>query len=418
MRRSVDRRNFLSTAGAGALSLACAPSLRASGSSAKNDRVAVGMIGVGSLGTSHLRTMLRFEDVDVVAVADPDARHVDRALALSEKMTGYGDYRRLLDRKDLDAVMVVTPDHWHAICSIHAMEAGLDVYCEKPLTLTIAEGRAVADTANRYGTVFQTGTQQRSGARFRQACELVRNGKLGKIERVHVVIGRGPVRTRAQAKNEAKPAELDWEMWQGPAPARPYERERCHYEFRWFYDYSGGKLTDWGAHHHDIVQWALGMERSGPVEVVGAGTFPADNIFETAVDFDVNYTYAGGVRVHTTGAGENGIRFFGSDGELFVSRSRIAATNPEILDIERDALDIKLEVSPGHHRNWLDCIRSRKQPISNAEDGHRSATMCHLGNLAIRLRRRLRWDPVRERFREDEAANRLLDKPRRGTWSL
>lgn len=419
MDRSIPRRSFLAGAATTSSLALSAPLSAGARSIAKNEKFAVGVIGVGSLGNGmHVSRMLSFPDVDLVAVADPDKRHVDRAVARREGITGYRDYRRLLDRKDLDAFIIATPDHWHAICSIHAMESGLDVYCEKPLTLTIGEGRAIADAAARYGTVFQTGTQQRSGGQFRQACELVRNGKLGKIERVHVCIGRGPYRKRKDLKNESKPDALDWDLWLGPAPATPYQRERCHYEFRWFFDYSGGKMTDWGAHHHDIVQWALGMRDSGPIKVRGSGSFPEDNIFETAVDFEVEYEYPGGIKMTTTGKGENGIRFFGTEGELFVSRGRIESKPAELLELDRAGFEVQLERSPGHHRNWLDCIRSRRRPISDAEDGHRSATVCHLGNLAIQLGRTLHWDPVRERFRSDEAANRLIDKPRRGAWSL
>ncbi|MCB9890936.1 MAG: Gfo/Idh/MocA family oxidoreductase [Planctomycetes bacterium] len=414
--RRASRRHFLASVGSGAIALA--GSAKAAPRALANDRVRFGMIGVGSLGTAHLGTLLGMPDVEVVAVADPDARHVERARSRSSRIDGYRDFRDLLNRSDLDAVMVVTPDHWHALASIRAMEAGLDVYCEKPLTLTVAEGREVADTAKRLGAVFQTGTQQRSSKQFRQAAELVRNGKLGKLERVHVSLGQGPMRPRAQLKNEAKPSELDWDLWLGPAPAVPYMVERCHYEFRWFFDYSGGKMTDWGAHHLDIVQWALGATSSGPVQVVAKGVFPENNIFETPVDFDVDYVYPNGVTVHVTGGGENGITFFGTEGRLFVSRSRIDAEPKDILGIDRDDLSIRLEVSPGHHRNFLDCIRSRRAPIADAENGHRSATVCHLGNIAMRLGRSLRWDPVRERFLDDDAACRLLDKPRRGAWSL
>ncbi len=412
----LPRRHFLASLGAGAVALQSG--ITAAPRRLAVDRLSFGVIGVGSLGMAHLNTLLGLADVDVVAVADPDARHVERARARGTKIKGYRDYREMLGHEKLDAVIVVTPDHWHALASLHAMEAGCDVYCEKPLTLTIGEGRAVADAAKRYSAVFQTGTQQRSQGTFRQAAELVRNGKLGDLLRVKVVLGQGPQRSRAQRKNSAQPHELDWNLWLGPAPAVPYMEERCHYEFRWFYDYSGGKLTDWGAHHLDIVQWALGMNLSGPVQVTGTGVWPADNLFETAVDFDVAYDYANGVRVEVTGEGENGITFFGSEGVLFVSRSRISAEPQELLALPRDELAVQLEVSPGHHRNFIDCMRSRRAPISDAENGHRSATVCHLGNIAMQLGRSLRWDPVRERFLDDEAACRLLDKPRRGTWSL
>jgi predicted dehydrogenase len=300
--------------------------------------------------------------------------------------------------------------------AVHACAAGKDVYCEKPLSLTVADGRAMAGAARRWGTVFQTGTQQRSDARFRHACELVRNGRLGKLQSVHVVLGEGP--TSEWQADAAPPAHLDWDAWLGPAPWVPYNEKRCHYTFRWFYDYSGGKLTDWGAHHLDIVQWALGTEQSGPVAVEARGVWPVTNFFETAVDFEVDYAYANGVTVHATGKGENGITFQGADGEVFVSRSAIHARPQEILDTPVGGDRIVLEASNDHHGNWLSCIRSRRRPISDVEVGHRSASVCHIGNIAMLLGRPLRWDPAAERFEGDEAANRMLRKPTRGAWTL
>ena len=356
-------------------------------------------------------------DVEMRAVCDVDASRVESTIKKTKgKAKGFKDYRELLQMPGLDAVIVVTPDHWHALQSIHAMEAGLDVYCEKPLTLTVAEGRELSDAAQRLGRVFQTGTQQRSAANFRWACELVRNGVIGKLERVRAVIGRGPT-SKAEPDGKAPP-ELDWDMWLGPAPWVPYNRKRCHYTFRWYYDYSGGKMTDWGAHHHDIVQWALGMQHSGPVSVDARGTWPVDNFFETAVDFDVHYEYANGVTLHTTGKGENGITFYGSEGELFVARGKIRANPSKLLDSKVGTMPLKLYASTNHHRNWIDCLRTRELPISDVEQSHRTATVCHIGNIAMRLGRKLRWNPEVERFVGDEEANRMLSKPRRGDWRV
>jgi predicted dehydrogenase len=353
---------------------------------------------------------------DVVAVADPDQAHVERAVQRAGGRTkGYRDYRHLLDHRDVDAVLIATPDHWHALNAVHACEAGKDVYCEKPLSLTIADGRAIADAAARHRRVFQTGTQQRSSSQFRRACELVRNGALGRLIDVDVCLGTGP--TSGFVADRAPPAGLDWELWLGPAPRRPYNEKRCHYNFRWFYEYSGGKLTDWGAHHLDIVQWALGTEHAGPLAVEATGVHPADNFYETAVEFDVRYTYPGGVTVAAHGAGENGVTFRGTEGTLFVSRSTIRTEPQEILD-RRTALPIALPESRDHHRNWVDCLRSRAEPISGAEASHRSATVCHLGNIAMQLGRKLAWDAAREEFTGDDAANRLRERPLRGAWRL
>ncbi|MFQ5504838.1 MAG: Gfo/Idh/MocA family protein [Planctomycetota bacterium] len=412
MHAAISRRDFLLAAGCSV----ALPRLASARGYPANERIGLGLIGVGGLGGGfHLPKVLRIEDLEVLAVADVDAEHLDKAVAKTGgRASGYRDYRRILERSDIDAVLIATPDHWHALCAVHAMEAGKDVYCEKPLALTIKEGRAIARAARSSGRVFQTGTQQRSDRRFRRASELVRNGRLGSLEEVRVVLGKAP--TSAWVADSEAPACLDWNFWLGPAPLVPYNRKRCHYTFRWFLDYSGGKMTDWGAHHLDIVQWALGTELGGPVRVEASGVFPADNFYETAVDFDVRYEYANGVRVRVAGSGRNGVTFRGSAGELFVSRSEIRATPAEILDSE--AGPIRLYESRDHHRNWIDCIRSRRPPVSDAEIGHRSATVCHLGNIAMALGRKLVWDPAAERFPEDEAANRLLHKPMRSPWTL
>jgi predicted dehydrogenase len=413
----MHRRDFLAGAAAGAAALSTSPLRALTARPAANDRIGLGLIGVGDLGYGHhLSKVLSMDVFDVVAVADPDQAHVERAVQRAGGRTkGYRDYRHLLDHRDVDAVLIATPDHWHALNAVHACEAGKDVYCEKPLSLTIADGRAIADAAARHRRVFQTGTQQRSSSQFRRACELVRNGALGRLIDVDVCLGTGP--TSGFVADRAPPAGLDWELWLGPAPRRPYNEKRCHYNFRWFYEYSGGKLTDWGAHHLDIVQWALGTEHAGPLAVEATGVHPADNFYETAVEFDVRYTYPGGVTVAAHGAGENGVTFRGTEGTLFVSRSTIRTEPQEILD-RRTALPIALPESRDHHRNWVDCLRSRAEPISGAEASHRSATVCHLGNIAMQLGRKLAWDAAREEFTGDDAANRLRERPLRGAWRL
>lgn len=274
----------------------------------------------------------------------------------------------------------------------------------------------MSDTARRYDRVFQTGTQQRSDYRFRWACELVQNGKLGRVDRVRVVTGRG--KQGEEVPNTAPPEELDFDFWLGPSPVVPYNKKRCHYDFRWWYDYSGGRITDWGAHHHDIAQWGLGMELTGPTKIDGRGEWPDTNFFETAADYEVDYTYANGVQMHTTTRGRNGITFYGDKGELFVARGAIEATPKEILDDKVGTMPIRLPVSNSHHGNFVDCIRSRQHPISDVELSHRSATVCHLGNISMLLGREVEWDPDREIFVGDEAANRMLARPRRAEWEV
>lgn len=390
---------------------------------APSDRVIVGSIGTGDLGRRHhlANRLLPNPRIEVAAVCDVDRNHRNQAaqdvLARTGKQVGvYKDFRDLCDRPDLDAVLIAVPDHWHALAAIYAMEAGKDVYCEKPLTLTIEEGKKMVQAARRYGTVIQTGSQQRSDGRFRQACQLVRNGNIGKLERVDTHIGE--IDSGSWQPYTTPPPELDWNFWLGPAPYAEYSPNRCHYQFRWYYDYSGGKMTDWGAHHNDIAQWGIGADGSGPVKVSGTGTFHPDGPHDVPGTFDVKYTYANGVEVHCHAAGENGVKFTGSDGWIFVSRGRIEASDPELLKIELPLDGSLLYVSNDHHENWLDCIQTRERPICDVEIGHRSATVCHLGNIAIKLGRELAWDPVKEQFVGDDQASLLVSKPMRAPWHL
>jgi len=295
------------------------------------------------------------------------------------------------------------------------MRAGKDVYCEKPLTLTIAEGRDIVNATKRHGRVLQTGSQQRSDARFRLACELVRNGRVGRLRSVETHLPGGPVGGPFEAK--AVPADFDWNLWLGPAPMTQYLPERTHGNFRWWLEYSGGMLTDWGAHHNDIAQWALGMDDSGPLSVMATGKNPplvGSNAYNTFPEFDVTYAYPNGVTLRCTNQGENGVLFTGDEGWIFVSRGRIGASDPKILEAPLPATATRLQATPDHVQDFLDCVRSRKNPICHAEVGHRSVTVCHMANVSLQLNgRKLDWDPRAERFRNDEEANRLLSRPRR-----
>jgi predicted dehydrogenase len=400
-----------------------ADTLRLEDHPAPSDRVVVGVIGTGDLGRRHhlANMLLKNERVEVAAVCDVDRNHRDEAGQTVRTATGkrigiYHDFRRLLEQKDIQAVLIATPDHWHALTAIAAMEAGKDVYCEKPLSLTIDEGKAMVAAARRYGTVFQTGSQQRSDERFRQACELVRNGKIGTLVKVTTHIGGiGPGEWEAP---RTPPAELDWNFWLGPAPYAEYSPNRCHYEFRWYLDYSGGKMTDWGAHHIDIAQWGIGAEGSGPVEVDGKGEFFEMGPHDVPGDFEIRYQYASGVELICYSRGENGVKFYGTKGWVFVNREKIEASDSEILRTEWGSHDIRLYKSDHHHNNWLDCIASRERCICDVEIGHRSITVCHIGNISMLLRRPLKWDPVKEEFVGDEAANRMMSRPMRSPWHL
>ncbi len=434
----VSRRGFLGRSLAG-LSLAALPSWyaqevaaaeldRAAQETKKvsaNDHINIAVIGSGGSkggfrqGLGVTRNMARRPGVKVVAACDVDKQHREEAAAgFGPDCKAYADFREVLDRKDIDAVVIGTPDHWHTYIAIAAMKKGKDVYCEKPLTLFIEEGRKISDAQKKTGKVLQVGSQQRSDARFRLACELVRNGRIGKIKRVEARLPNGSKGGPFQASTP--PADFDWDMWLGPAPWTEYVKERTHGSFRHWYEYSGGMMTDWGAHHLDITQWGLGMDDSGPIAVESTGMLPAHpRGYNCAVDFEVTYTYPGDITVLAMSKNENGVRFEGDAGWIFVSRSRIEASDEKLLKEPLSEGATRLYASNDHVGNFLECLRTRKDPICTAEIGHRSATVCHLGTASLRLGgRRLEWDAKKEEFIKDEEANGLLARPYRKPWKL
>jgi predicted dehydrogenase len=327
----------------------------------------------------------------------------------------------LLDRKDIDAVVISTPDHWHALMTTDACRAGKDVYCEKPLTLFIAEGRKMVEVARQTGRIVQTGSQQRSDSRFRQAAELVRNGAIGKVEQVMVGIPK-PNHAAKSLPDSDPPSELNYNLWLGPAPERPYNVNRVHYNFRFFWDYSGGQMTNFGAHHIDIAQWALGMDSSGPIAAEGTATYPEDKrLCEVTQTCRVTLTYANGTKVVVGQEQKDipeGCTFVGEKGRLFVDRKQITASVPAILKTELGADAVRLYVSTSHPQNWLDCIKSRQSPVADVEIGHRTATACHLANIAVRLGRRIQWDPAAEQMIGDAEAAAMTVRPYRAPWKL
>ena len=391
-----------------------------------NDQINVGVIGPGGSkggyrqGLHDTRNIASKPGVKVVAACDVEDLHLSEAAeTFGPDCKKYHDFRDLLARKDIDAVVSGTPDHWHAYICIAAMKAGKDVYCEKPLTLTIDEGKKIVRVWRDTGAVFQTGSQQRSDDRFRLACELVRNGRIGKIKRVEAHLPGGP--TGGPFATQPPPKGFDWKMWQGPSPDTDYIPERTHGNFRWWLEYSGGMMTDWGAHHNDIAQWGLGMDRTGPVKTVASGDGPkiCQNCYNTFPAFEVHHTYADGAPLITTNQGENGVHFEGESGWIFVSRGKIAASDQKLLDEPLPSNAVRLYNSGDHARDFVDCIRSRKQPICDAEIGHRSVTVCHLGNISLRLGgRELHWDPKKEFFIGDEEANALLKMPTKREWRV
>ncbi|MFG0251576.1 MAG: Gfo/Idh/MocA family protein, partial [Phycisphaerales bacterium JB038] len=394
-----------------------------------SNRLTMGVIGCGGMGNANLGAFLRQAEVQVVAVCDPDRGHREATRQRIEKhyagrsATGdfkgcdaYNDYRDLLARDDIDAVIQATPDHWHGLIVTAAAKAGKDIYGEKPLSLTIAQGRVMSDNVRRYQRVFQTGSQQRSSWQFRHACELVRNGRIGTVHRVTCGLPTGP---STGAKESAPvPEGFDYDLWLGPAPWRPYCEGRTHWNFRWILDYSGGQVTDWGAHHIDIAHWGLGLTRTGPVEVEGVGEFPAEGLWDAATNYRFVAKYATGVEITITNKFENGVKFEGDDGWVFVNRSRIDAEPKSLLEERFGPGEVRLLQSPGHHRNFLDCVKSREEPIAPIEQAHRTITVAHLGNIAMKLGRKVRWNPDTEMFVNDPAAERLKDRALREPWRL
>lgn len=415
---------------------------RAASGQNPSELIRVGFIGVGNQGSGNLKRLLQ----NATAVCDVDSTRTAEAKKLVEEKNGracaiFGDYRRMLESKDIDAVVVSTPDHWHALPTIHACQAGKDVYCEKPLTLTISEGKAMRNAARHHRRIVQTGSQQRSDAKFLKACEYVRNGRLGKIRRVLVGLNGVNWMKDPVVPDSAPPADLDYNFWLGPAPQRPYNKHRVHYFFRFFWDYSGGQMTNWGAHHLDITQWALGRDQSGPSEIIATAGFDPEKRFEVPNRFEITYKYDDGVVVECRSpdaevaalipdkkpevgkildgkAKFTGCIFEGEKGLLYVNRGAVRVWPSEIFNAPIAPSDTRLYASTNHFQNWLDCIKSRELPICDVGIGHRSATMCHLGNLAIRLGRKLRWDPTGEEFVDDAEASGWIGKPYRSPWSL
>lgn len=423
------RRSFLKTsAAAGALLTLPATTYRAALLAAQkpSESVRIACIGVGAQGRGNMGAVKK----NVVAVCDVDKDRVAAAAADLEKAgtkaQTFGDYRKVLEAKDIDAVLISTPDHWHALPTVDACKAGKDVYTEKPLSLVVTEGRAMVKAARDNKRIVQTGSQQRSGKEFRQACELVRNGALGKIKEVKVGLPAPNWTSKAKmpVPDSDPPAALDYDFWVGPAPERKYNVNRSHYLFRFFWDYSGGQQTNFGAHDLDIAQWGLGMDESGPVAIEGTATFNKDKWFETPETAKQTFTYANGVNVLCSlgnGGYPGGVTFEGEKGTIHVRRGGLTVTlnGEKVADpYKLTTGDVKLYVSNGHHANWIECIKTRKLPICDVEIGHRSATVCHLGNIAIRTGKKLQWDPAKEEIVGDKDAAAMLTKEYRKPWTL
>lgn len=429
-RPAVSRRAFLKkgATAAAAVTVATAAHGQEDATSVRAEhRIRIGMIGVGKMGGGHLGNLLYNPGVQVVAICDVETERIQRSVERVENhyrprlgrhfggCQSYRDFRDLCAREDIDAVVISTPNHWHAIQTIEAAQHGKDIYLEKPLARTIGECIATRTAVRRYGRVLQVGSQQRSDRSFRFACEMVRNGRIGEVQEVFVNIGGPPVECHLPA--EPVPEGLDWDMWLGPAPWRPYHSDIApgiDYggwpNWRIYRDYAGGMMTDFGTHHFDIAQWGLGTDHTGPVEVHPPGG-GRDRL---------TYLYENGVRMYRGGGKEGfAVEFVGTKGRVRVNRGQRLETEPaHLADTPTLPEDVNLYHSPDHMQDWLDCIRTRKDPICTVEIGTRTATIAHIGNIAYWLNRSLKWDPEAERFIGDEEANRLLSRPMRAPWRL
>lgn len=453
--KTIDRRTFLKKTAASTLALPTliqSSALGRAGSVAPSERITMGFIGVGGMGTNNMRAFLAQDNVQVRAVCDvveasnqyghwykkgwqgawfgrEPARHIvedhygrKTPAGTYKECSAYVDFQEIIARDDIDAVCITTPDHWHAIPAIMAATAGKDIYCEKPMSLTIAEGRAMVQAVRRYGSIFQTGTQRRSDQQYRFICELIRNGRLGKLQKALVAVG--PNNKQAPPRDWEPmpiPKELDYDMWLGPAPWVPYHKDRCLYNFRFGLDYSGGQTTNLGAHGIDLVQWANGTDGTGPVEVEDlGGEFPTDGLFTTATKVHFRARYANGAELICRTQKDEIYRFEGTDGWIQMPvYSNQFTCHPESLKTTVIGPDeIHLYESNDHHRNFIDCIKNRGQTAAPVEVGHRSVSICHLGNIAMRLKQKLRWDPGAERFTNSDEANQMLSRPMRGPWRL
>jgi predicted dehydrogenase len=447
----MERRQFLKGVCGTALGAMAFPNIvpssvfGANGAVPPSEKVVMGFIGVGSMGGGHLRSFLGYDDVQVAAVCD--LREIFRQRALDrvrQRYVGdgckiYHDYRELLAREDINAVTVVVPDFWHALIGIEAARNGKDMYYEKPMAMSIADGKAVRSAVNRYKVIFQFGTQQRSDDKFRFASELARNEKIGKLHTI--MVGSHPSITCPNQPNQPVPPndEFDYDTWLGPAPWAPYTYERCASramgtEGMWthIYDYSlGGLGGAWGIHPIDIAQWGNGTDLTGPIEIQGTGVIPADGLADTPIEWEIEHLYANGVKMihmNTKTALKRaeqfslhnglGILFIGDEGWVLVERGFIDAEPKSLLTATISPDEIRLPRSNNHRRNFIESVKSRQQTICPVDIGIRSDTICHLDDIAIRLGRKLHWDPENEHFINDEQANRMLSRPMRSPWHL
>lgn len=446
---SITRRSLLT-----GLAAASAPLLvpsRVLGENAPSNQINIGAIGVGRISRVHdLPGIWKYHKARIIAVCDLDANRVASGKQYVNEfytkkngkaysgVTAYSDYKELLANKDIDAVVISTPDHQHAIVAVDAVRAGKDAYLQKPASLTIAEGRFLSDAVQASGRILQIGSQQRSTAQFRRACELVRNGRIGRLQRVEIGLPGDPA--GGNATPMPVPKGLNYDAWLGSTPEVYYTVDRVHPQEGfsrpgWLRceQFGAGMITGWGAHHVDTAHWGMDAEYTGPVEIWGEAEFPKEGLWNVHGPFHTHARYADGVLMDISGAYPNGIKFYGSEGWIFVTRDSevtasdpatgkklppLMASDPRVLDSQIGPDGVHLYVSEDQHGNWLDCIRSRKAPIAPVEVGHRACSACLLHHIAMKTKRRLHWDPKAERFVDDDAANAMLNRPQRAPYQF
>jgi predicted dehydrogenase len=459
-KKAINRRDFIRStskgAVAGSLLMSGFPTIVPAsvfGKNAPSNRINVAALGTGRISRTHdMPNVWKYDHARIIAVCDLDSKRVEDAKKLvndyySKKegknydgVKTYLDYREALQNKDVDAVIISTPDHWHSLMAIHAVEAGKDVYMQKPASLTISEGRAVSNAVHRTGRILQIGSQQRSSAQFRYAAELVRNGRIGDLHTVEVGLPGDPA-----GKDEPEmpiPPNLNYEMWLGSTPYVYYTENRVHPQNGygrpgWLRceQFGAGMITGWGSHHIDCAHWAMDTEYTGPVEISGWAEFPKSGLWDVHGKFRTEGIYANGVKMIVSNELPNGIKYIGSKGWIFVTRGNysvtasdpvgasgenkpLTASDPKIITSKIGPDEIHLYESSDHHGNWLESVKTRKQPIAPIEVGHRSCTTCLLHHIVMKLGRKVKWDPVKERFINDDEANKLLSRPQRWPYMI
>jgi len=434
-----SRRQFLkqaTAASAGALSFPYfVPSsvLGKDGAVAPSNRIVMGCIGTGGQGRGNMRNFMKSPIMQVVAVCDVDTDHRNQARDDVNKhyknndCKTYADFRELCARKDIDSMIVGTPDHWHGLAAIEAVTNGKDVYCEKPLTNTIAEGRAVADAVKKHKRVLQTGSQERSGNNARYAAELVQNGRIGKLHTIEINLPCSDGHHKEVLKQNKLPQPempipegFDYNFWLGPTPAVPYTKRRCHFWWRFILNYGGGEMTDRGAHVIDVATLIAGLDRTGPVEISGKGSHSTTGLYDAFMEYKFECKYANGVKMVGSSSGQRGAKLIGDKGWIFIHihGGRLEASDESILKEKIGPDEIHIVRSPGHHQNLIESIQSRKQPVAEAEIGHRSASLCHLINIAMLTEKKLKWNPQTEKITNDATANSMTARPMRAPWHL